>query len=46
MSVLLFLKRNAISLVILLILAFALPTSLQKTIAKQLFKTKTTINLK
>lgn len=41
LPVLVFIKRNAISIVILLLLAFVLTTSLQKTIANQLFKTTT-----
>jgi uncharacterized hydrophobic protein (TIGR00271 family) len=41
LPVLVFLKRNAISIVILLLLAFVLTTSLQQTIAHQLFKTTT-----
>lgn len=41
LSVFVFMKRNAISIVILLLLAFVLTTSLQETIAHQLFKTAT-----
>ena len=45
LSFFVFLKRNAISIAILLILAFVLTTSLQKTIAQQLFETAARVTL-
>jgi uncharacterized hydrophobic protein (TIGR00271 family) len=45
LSLLVFLKRNTISIAILLILAFVLTTSLQKTVAQQLFETAARVAL-
>jgi len=45
LSLSVFLRRNAISIVILLILAFVLTTSLHKSIAQQLFETATRVTL-
>lgn len=45
LSLIVFLRRNTVSIVILLILAFVLTTSLQKTIAQQLFETATRVTL-